>query len=44
MWPGQEPGEHLGCLRGALTPFVEMTALIEADVIEPWDNFIPKTC
>lgn len=25
-----------------MTPFVEMTALIEADVIEPWDNYIPK--
>ena len=24
------------------TPFVEMTAMIEADVIEPWDNYIPK--
>lgn len=24
-----------------MTPFVEMTALIEADVIEPWDNYIP---
>ena len=23
------------------TPFVEMTALVEADVIEPWDNYIP---
>ena len=23
------------------TPFVEMTSLIEADVIEPWDNYIP---
>jgi ABC-type glycerol-3-phosphate transport system substrate-binding protein len=25
-----------------MTPFVEMTAMIEADVIEPWDNYIPK--
>ena len=25
-----------------MTPFVEMTALIEADVIEPWDNYIPQ--
>jgi multiple sugar transport system substrate-binding protein len=25
-----------------MTPFVEMTALIQADVIEPWDNYIPK--
>ena len=25
-----------------MTPFVEMAALIEADVIEPWDNYIPK--
>jgi ABC-type glycerol-3-phosphate transport system substrate-binding protein len=25
-----------------MTPFVEMTQLIEADVIEPWDNYIPK--
>ena len=24
-----------------MTPFVEMTALIEADVIEPWDDYIP---
>ena len=24
------------------TPFVEMTAMIEADVIEPWDNYIPR--
>lgn len=24
------------------TPFVEMTAMIEADVIEPWDNYIPQ--
>ena len=24
-----------------MTPFVEMSALIEADVIEPWDNYIP---
>ena len=24
------------------TPFVEMSALIKADVIEPWDNYIPK--
>ncbi len=23
------------------TPFVEMTSLVEADVIEPWDNYIP---
>jgi ABC-type glycerol-3-phosphate transport system substrate-binding protein len=25
-----------------MTPFVEMTAMIEADVIEPWDNYIPQ--
>jgi multiple sugar transport system substrate-binding protein len=25
-----------------MTPFVEMSALIEADVIEPWDNYIPQ--
>jgi multiple sugar transport system substrate-binding protein len=25
-----------------MTPFVEMSALIKADVIEPWDNYIPK--
>jgi ABC-type glycerol-3-phosphate transport system substrate-binding protein len=25
-----------------MTPFVEMTAMIEADVIEPWDDYIPK--
>jgi hypothetical protein len=25
-----------------MTPFVEMSALIQADVIEPWDNYIPK--
>ena len=24
------------------TPFVEMSAMIEGDVIEPWDNYIPK--
>ena len=24
------------------TPFVEMSAMIEADVIEPWDPYIPK--
>jgi multiple sugar transport system substrate-binding protein len=24
------------------TPFVEMSAFIKADVIEPWDNYIPK--
>jgi multiple sugar transport system substrate-binding protein len=25
-----------------MTPFVEMSDLIAADVIEPWDNYIPK--
>ena len=25
-----------------MTPFVEMAALIEADVIEPWDPYIPQ--
>jgi multiple sugar transport system substrate-binding protein len=25
-----------------MTPFVEMASLIKADVIEPWDNYIPK--
>jgi multiple sugar transport system substrate-binding protein len=25
-----------------MTPFVEMSALIQADVIEPWDNYIPR--
>ena len=25
-----------------MTPFVEMKALIAADVIEPWDNYIPQ--
>lgn len=25
-----------------MTPFVEMASLIEADVIEPWDAYIPK--
>ena len=25
-----------------MTPFVEMTALVEAGVIEPWDEYIPK--
>ena len=25
-----------------MTPFVEMSALIQADVIEPWDNYIPQ--
>ncbi|MGK9171093.1 extracellular solute-binding protein [Inquilinus limosus] len=24
------------------TPFVEMSALVKADVIEPWDKYIPK--
>src|SRR5258706_7135053 len=24
------------------TPFVEMSAMLAADVIEPWDNYIPK--
>lgn len=24
------------------TPFVEMSAMVAADVIEPWDNYIPK--
>src|SRR6202041_2691118 len=24
------------------TPFVEMSAFVKADVIEPWDNYIPK--
>ncbi len=24
------------------TPFVEMSAMIEADVIEPWDPYIPQ--
>src|SRR5262245_51244872 len=24
------------------TPFVEMSAMIAGDVIEPWDNYIPK--
>jgi multiple sugar transport system substrate-binding protein len=24
------------------TPFVEMSAMIKGDVIEPWDNYIPK--
>lgn len=24
------------------TPFVEMSAMVEADVIEPWDDYIPK--
>ncbi|MEO7913565.1 MAG: ABC transporter substrate-binding protein [Roseiflexaceae bacterium] len=25
-----------------MTPFVEMASLIKADVIEPWDDYIPK--
>jgi multiple sugar transport system substrate-binding protein len=25
-----------------MTPFVEMSSLIAADVIEPWDNYIPQ--
>lgn len=25
-----------------MTPFVEMASLIKADVIEPWDNYIPQ--
>lgn len=24
------------------TPFVEMSSMVKADVIEPWDNYIPK--
>ena len=24
------------------TPFVEMSAMIKGDVIEPWDNYVPK--
>jgi ABC-type glycerol-3-phosphate transport system substrate-binding protein len=24
------------------TPFVEMSAFVKADVVEPWDNYIPK--
>lgn len=25
-----------------MTPFVEMVSLVKADVIEPWDNYMPK--
>jgi ABC-type glycerol-3-phosphate transport system substrate-binding protein len=25
-----------------MTPFIEMSSLIAADVIEPWDNYIPR--
>ena len=25
-----------------MTPFIEMSSLVEAGVIEPWDNYIPK--
>ena len=35
-------GESTWDVYVGMTPFVEMTAMIEADVIEPWDNYIPK--
>ena len=35
-------GESTWDVYVGMTPFVEMTAMIKADVIEPWDNYIPK--
>jgi ABC-type glycerol-3-phosphate transport system substrate-binding protein len=35
-------GESTWDIYVGMTPFVEMTQLIEADVIEPWDPYIPK--
>ncbi len=35
-------GESTWDVYVGMTPFVEMTAMIEADVIEPWDNYIPQ--
>jgi multiple sugar transport system substrate-binding protein len=35
-------GESTWDVYVGMTPFVEMTAMIEADVIEPWDEYIPK--
>ncbi len=35
-------GESTWDVYVGMTPFVEMMAMIEGDVIEPWDNYIPK--
>ena len=35
-------GESTWDVYVGMTPFVEMSAMIEADVIEPWDNYIPQ--
>jgi ABC-type glycerol-3-phosphate transport system substrate-binding protein len=35
-------GESTWDVYVGMTPFVEMSAMIKADVIEPWDNYIPK--
>jgi multiple sugar transport system substrate-binding protein len=35
-------GESTWDVYVGMTPFVEMTAMIQADVIEPWDKYIPK--
>ena len=35
-------GESTWDVYVGMTPFVEMSALIEADVIVPWDDFIPQ--
>ncbi len=35
-------GESTWDVYVGMTPFVEMMAMIEADVIEPWDNYVPK--
>ncbi len=35
-------GESTWDVYVGMTPFVEMTAMIQAGVIEPWDNYIPK--
>ena len=35
-------GESTWDVYVGMTPFVEMSQLIQADVIEPWDHYIPK--
>ena len=35
-------GESTWDVYVGMTPFVEMSQMIQADVIEPWDNYIPK--
>ncbi len=37
-----QAGESSWDVYAGMTPFVEMTAMIEADVIEPWDDYIPQ--